>query len=468
MDVKMKHFKKIILIPVAFFCFLNNIYSTTLGPIDIIGYPSQGPAIDTLRNAFTFFSNPEDSFLRQQFFIKDNFYDKGFVYTMSIFDDKPGMHYKLWMQMKPAPLITIIPGLGSIYNEQTLTALANTFHNDGYSVLAISNSFSWEFMQSAASTPTPGYTIRDSQDTYYATYKIISYLKEKYKDRITDNILVGYSMGAMYTLFISVLDDKYKLVNFARYLAINPPLDLLFGVKLLDSYFNIIDSWPRTKLQDKANKALIMYNKIVEQKLDVNQKLPVDSEEAQYVIGLIFHNTLVDVLSSIAQTNKDKEIFSQKFMWSNRSSLYNELNNYNYYKYIKLFVLPYYSEEFKHKFTLEDLNEWTSLKNIDKELENNPKIRIIHNVNDFLITDEDKVWFNKVFGDRLIYFAHGGHIGNMFFPEVQKFILEAVNLKSNKGFTGPEVERIKQEALDDYWATLSPEEKEKLEAKKTG
>ena len=461
----MKHLKKTILIIIAAFCILHNINATTLGPIDIIGYPSQGPAIDTLRNAFTFFSNPEDSFLKQQFFIKDNFYDKGFVYTISIFGNKSKMHYKLWLQMKPAELITIIPGLGSLYNEQTLMALANTFYDAGYSVLTISNSFSWEFMQSASTTPLPGNIIKDSQDIYYSLYKIISHLEKKYGNRITNNVLVGYSLGGMSTLFISELDRKYELVNFARFLAINPPLDLLFGVRTLDSYFDIISSWPRTKVKEKASKAIMLYSQLTEGKLSISKELPLESDEARYVIGLLFHNTLVDILSSIAERHEGMGIISHKFIWSSRTNLYNELNNYSYYKYIKLFVLPYYSKELNYKLTLDDLNEWCSLKHFDKELENNSKIRIIHNVNDFLITEGDKVWFNKTFGDRLIYFAHGGHLGNMFFPEVQKFILKAVNLKNKKGFTGPEVERIKQEAYDDYVKSLTPEQKKEFESK---
>ena len=446
----MKSVKKLLILVVLLTCFFNKINATTLGPIDIIGYPSQGPALDTLRNAFYYFSNPEDSFWKQQFFLKDNFYDNGFVYNISIFDDKPKMHYKLWMQVKPAPLITIIPGLGSLYLEQTLMLLANTFYNAGYSVVVISNAFSWEFMQSAASVPTPGYTIRDAQDTYYALYKINTRLKEKYGDRITDNILVGYSMGALYTLFISELDKKYNLIDFARYLAINPPLDLIFGMKILDDYFRIIDSWPRTKVDEKANSALFLYSQLIEDKLDINEEIPLDSAEAQYVIGLIFHNTIVDMLASIHQRNVGGDVVSTPFMWYNKSKLYRELNNYNFYKYLKLFVMPYYSKEFGSEFTIEEFNEWASLKNFDKDLESNSKIRIIHNINDFLITDEDKLWFNKVFGDRLIFFSHGGHLGNMFFPEVQKFILEGVNLKNKKGFTGSKVEKIKKKAYEKY------------------
>jgi hypothetical protein len=460
--LKMKLFKKILILLILLTCFFNKINATTLGPIDIIGYPSQGPALDTLRNAFNFFSTSEDCFWKQQFFMKDNFYDKGFVYTIPIFKNKPEMHYKLWMQLKPAPLITIIPGLGSLYLEQTLMLLANMFYNKGYSVLVISNPFSWEFMQSAASTPTPGYPIKDSQDVYYALYKITSHLKVKYGKRITNNILVGYSLGAMYTFFISELEKKYDLINYARYLAINPPLNLIYGMGILDSYFKIIDSWPRTKVQEKARKAIILYNQLIEEKLNISEKIPLDSDEAKYIIGLIFHNTIVDMLASIQQRNACNGIISAPFLWYSRSNLYKELNNYTYYKYLKLFVVPYYSKKYNHEFTVEELNDRGNLKHFASGLKNNPKIRVIHNINDFLITDEDKIWFHDVFGDRMIFFSNGGHLGNMFFPEVKEFIFEGVNLKNKKGFTGPKVEKIKNNAVKEYMKTHAPEKKKTL------
>ena len=442
-----------------------SIFATTLGPIDIFGYPDQNPAVDTLRNAFNYFADQNYSFCRQQFFIKDNFYSDGFVFSIPIHPGKEEMKYKLWLQLKPAPLVTINPGMGSLYLEQTLMVLANAFYNAGYSVLAISNAFNWEFMQSAASTPTPGYTIKDTQDTYYALYKITSHLKKKYGDLIQENIMVGYSMGGIYTLFMSILDEKYNLINYDRFVAINPPLDLLYGLKTLDSYFRIIDSWPRTKLESEAKKAFALFNQLVKGKINIDKKIPLTSEEAQYVIGLSFHNTLVNMLQSIAERNVDDGIFLNKFRWNNRKRLYRELNNYSYYKYIRLFVLPYYSKVFNTDFTMDDLNEWASLKNYEKPLSENKKIRILHNVNDFLLTEDDKVWFSNTFGNRLIYFSHGGHIGNMFFPEVQKFLLEAANPHNDSEFTGPEVERIKKEALEEYKNSLSPEALEKFNKK---
>ncbi|MCF7790871.1 MAG: hypothetical protein K9M56_02610 [Victivallales bacterium] len=461
----MKFIKKLLLIIIIAASMFSEVKATTLGPIDVLGYPSQGPAVDTLRNAFNYFASPEAGFFRNQFFIRDNFYSRGFVFTIPIHKEKQEMHYKLWLQLEPAPLVTIVPGLGSLYNEQTLMVLANMFFKSGYSVLAISNPFNWEFMQSAASVPTPGYTIRDSQDTYYALYRIISHLKEKYGKRITDNVVIGYSLGAMYTIFISILDEKYSLINYSKYVAVNPPLNLIYGTKVLDSYFNIIDSWPRTKLKNKATKALVLFNKLIKKKINIDKKLPIDSEEAQYIIGLSFHNSLVEMLASIAQRQKGGGLFLHEFNYYNRDSLYRELNSYNYTKYIKLLVLPYYTKLFGQEVTFKDLNQWASLTNYDKYLKNNQKIRVIHNINDFLLTEEDKIWFEEVFGNRLVYFSHGGHIGNMFFPEVQKFILEASDPHNHKVFNGKEVKRIKGKALQSYLKQLTPEERKAFKTK---
>jgi hypothetical protein len=56
-------------------------------------------------------------------------------------------------------------------------------------------------------------------------------------------------------------------------------------------------------------------------------------------------------------------------------------------------------------------------------LQGNQKIRVIVNKNDFLLSPEDLEWLRATFKpSQLTMFDHGGHLGNLADPQVQKAI----------------------------------------------
>jgi hypothetical protein len=50
---------------------------------------------------------------------------------------------------------------------------------------------------------------------------------------------------------------------------------------------------------------------------------------------------------------------------------------------------------------------------------------VFHNQDDFLLSEEDWSWLKNIMGRRLTVFSAGGHLGNLYVPEVQNYILEA-------------------------------------------
>lgn len=426
-------FKKIYL--VFLLVMASSLNTMAYGPLQILGYPTQDPELETLKSALFYFGEEKTNFFDEQFFIRDSFYKQGFVYSIAILKNHPDMHYKLWMQLKPAPLIAIIPGLGSHYSNTIAILLAKRLYDSGYSVMTISSTFNWDFMESAATVAPPGFTPVDSANTYYALYKIISHLKGKYKDRITNSMLVGYSLGGTHALFISNLDAKYKLINFSRIVAINPPVDLLYGLSELDSFFDIGNSWSRPERLNKIKRAMGIYSSLIKN-TDENGKqihLPFTTDEAKYIIGLIFHESLTNTLLTI-QHYHGFGLSHEPFDWYSRTNLYKKADAFNYYAYIIKIFLPYYSKLLHTSFTLEQFNKDASLYAMEKNLRCNRRIRIIHNNNDFLLKDYDKQWLNRILGARIIFFGRGGHLGNMLVNDYLKYLLEAVNQNSPKWF----------------------------------
>ena len=67
------------------------------------------------------------------------------------------------------------------------------------------------------------------------------------------------------------------------------------------------------------------------------------------------------------------------------------------------------------------------MRTYDAGLRANPNIRVIVNLNDFLLADEDLTWLRATFApEQLTVFKQGGHLGNLSNPAVQKTIVEAL------------------------------------------
>ena len=51
---------------------------------------------------------------------------------------------------------------------------------------------------------------------------------------------------------------------------------------------------------------------------------------------------------------------------------------------------------------------------IEKTLREAPNIRVIHNVDDPLLSAADRKFLTETLGNRIIWFDCGGHLGNLF------------------------------------------------------
>ena len=390
----------------------------------LVGYSTQDPTIETLKTQLLYYGD-KTNFWQRQFFMNSSFYDQGLTYSISVLKDHPSLSYKLWIQPKPATLVAILPGLGSFYTSSMATALAQAIYNAGYSVFVLSSAANWEFMQSAATTLTPGYTPRDAEDVYYALHKITSQIQNKYKERVTGNALIGYSLGALHTLFIAKLDTKYKLVNFNRFLAINPPVNLMYALRTLDDFFSVSKSWSPQKRKQKRMKAGSIYKKLVKKMISQDAELPFNKTEAKFLIGFAFHLSLVEIIFSIHQ-RADLGVLKASSNWFFRNSVYREINTFSYYEYIKRFVIPYYSKELGRKVSIKEFIEKSNLTAITDTLKTNRKIRVLHNMDDFLVSDTDRDWLDKILGDRILIFDKGGHLGNLYREDVLKWVTDGV------------------------------------------
>jgi hypothetical protein len=213
----------------------------------------------------------------------------------------PKVPYSLWLQPKPAPLVFIIPGIGAHRNASNPVALASMAFRRGYSVVTVSSPFHREFLLNGLSVPYPGYTPSDADDLYDALSEIYEDLQRCYAGKVTSAKLMGYSLGAIETIFIAG-DQKHPppdALHFDRFVAINPPVDLRYAARGFDGYFDAPLKWPEEERDQRVKELAMKAFLVVQQGLPDGKGLPLDRTESEFLIGLSGRTTIMNTLAAI-------------------------------------------------------------------------------------------------------------------------------------------------------------------------
>ena len=248
-----------------------------------------------------------------------------------------------------------------------------------------------------------------------------------YPDRLGDKALMGYSMGALHSLFVAATQptNQLPLIKFDRYVAINTPVRLLHGVSRLDEFYRAPLDWPVAERTDKIANTFLKVAALSKSTLTPQTSLPFSAVESRFLIGLTFRFMLRDIIFS-SQRRNNQDVLQLPIRNSRRDPVYQEILQYSYQDYFEKFAIPYY---WAHGIdsTAEALEKAGDLRTYEAGLSANSGIRIIVNQNDFLLADEDLAWLNTTFApEQLTVFPQGGHLGNLSNPTVQKTILAAL------------------------------------------
>ena len=338
------------------------------------------------------------------------------------------LKFTFWLQPEKAPVVYIVPGLGSHRLAQTSLALAELVYQHGFSAVCISSAFNSEFMEHASTAAMPAYLPVDGHDVHVALSEIDRRLNELYPDRLGEKALMGYSMGALHSLFVAATQptNQLPLIKFDRYVAINTPVRLLHGVSRLDEFYRSPLDWPSAERTDNLENTFLKVAALSKNKLPPQTSLPFSAVESRFLIGLTFRFMLRDIIFS-SQRRNNQDVLQQPIWNLRRDPVYQEILQYSYQDYFEKFAIPYY---WAHGIdsTAEALEKAGDLRTYEAGLSANSGIRIIVNQNDFLLADEDLAWLNTTFApEQLTVFPQGGHLGNLSSPMVQKAIIGALS-----------------------------------------
>ena len=373
---------------------------------------SDGAETQTLRAIFAKPTNPD--FKKQC--IDDSAVIEGW---------KKELPYSLWLQPEPAPLMVQLPGLGSFRKGNMDLALAELAYEEGYSVLIYSNTFNWEFMTAAPKGYAPGYVNRDMELLREAYHAIMEDAEATYgADRFQQRSLSGMSMGAWYTLNLAA-DLKHRGTDHLvdNVIAINPPVNLLDSLVALDVLYRA----PYQNGDMERAKQIIdsaIAKAFISTSLDLTptSTLPFTNTEASYLIGLNFRLTLHEAIIAGA-FNDELSVFGSK------GALYKDMEALSfddYYKKIAVMVNE------RQGVTEAEIESSVNLENRSDQLKQVKGLHLVLSDNDFLLNPQELNWLKTTFAGKTTVFEQGGHLGELWRPELQEAIRTQLRRNYNK------------------------------------
>ena len=337
--------------------------------------------------------------------------------------------YDVWMQPGLAPIVYIVPGMGAHRDASDVNALAEMVYNRGHSVVTISSTFNYEFMEKAATGPVPGFAPADARDVHMVLIAISRDIQERFPNRISAQVLMGMSLGAFHGLYIAAgahrLDDS--LVDFDRFVLLNPPVALRYAAQQLDAFYNVPLTFPETH-RDEHVRAIMqqLADGVRNDSSTLDKSIPISEEDAQFLIGLSFRVVLHDAIWS-SQQRLDKGILKSRLDPLRRAPVSDEIFDFSFMEYFYAFVLPCCTEQDANIDTGLKMFELMDARSLEGAFPTDGTVRVFSSANDFLLTDADRQWLTQTFGEANVTFeATGGHMDSLLKPEVQRKIMDSL------------------------------------------
>ncbi len=335
----------------------------------------------------------------------------------------------------------IIAGIGGDDQGGISRTLAASISKEQGHVLSVPSSFTKDFAYSFSSTGYVGLPSKDAWD-YIEAFKIIKQkLVKKFGIEISKTKLIGYSLGALTAAHMSSASIIRGDLDFDQVILINPPLDLLYGMRFLDKSNSYGKEQSALNGVKKVINFFKLLNDIDRKKLTttnfnkISNKLNFLTEkEGAFYISSFLKDSLKDVILA-SQNILDLDILPK--LPPKGSSLYmhtksiraKKTGRYGFVDHSKKFLLPFL-RDYKNApdLTLKDINEMSSMYFLKDHLEHADSVFVFHNADDFLLKNSDIDFIKDTFKSRAKIYPRGGHLGNIWFKKNQADLLSVLSL----------------------------------------
>lgn len=366
-------------------------------------YKAQSPVVDSMRTSLFEVPNIHKSIWNELSIWNRSFANRIKTDSVNIYPERDDYKFRYILQKsKTAPLAILYPSIGEGINSHHSVVFAKLFYDAGYSVLIQGSHFQWEFAKSMPEGYCPGLPSIDADNLKLLTRKIIEKLEKENDCYFSDKVLVGTSFGAMATLFIGDKEFKNNTLGISKYIAISPPIELVYSIKQVDKNsedLENIDDNSKHKTAITAAKIL----QIMEQKKspDFNfSEMPFSEEEGKLITSFLMRQKLSDLIFTIENACK-----------SGVCEVYGKINNLSYQDYAEQYLLR------DSGGTLDDLVYDTSLFSIANFLKESPDYKIYHSMDDFLINKKQLEQLKLYSPSQVVCLNNGAHLGFLYRKE---------------------------------------------------
>ena len=384
------------------------------------GYNPQTPVIDSMRTALFALPGVDESVWNELSVWNRSFSKRIRTSSVNVVEGSDDYKYRYILQKdKKAPLAVIYPSIGEGIMSSHSVLLAKLFYDEGYSVVIQGSHFQWEFVKSMEKGYKPGLPARDAESLRLITSKIIDSLHEKYGCEFDEKVFIGTSFGALASLFLGDKEYKNNTLGKTRYIAICPPVELIYAMLQVDKNTQEWNKSPEDLKQRVAMTAAKVV-KLYESRDSLGStgeinSLPFSDEEAKLITGFIMHQKLSDLVFTMENGSK-----------SAKSDIYHVLNNMNYQDYAEKYLLSEDDE------SVENIAYEASLYSVANFLENSDNYKIYHSLTDYLTNNKQLKKLKQYSQDKLVLIDNGSHLGFLYRQEFIDDLKETISLKKSK------------------------------------
>ena len=344
-----------------------------------------------------------------------------------VFWYEKGLVCSLVYQEHKAPLVFLIAGSGSRFDVPRMLKLQKVLYQSGFHVISITSPTHMDFVVNAASG-LPGLATDDARDLYRVME--LAYKKVRKRIEVSHFLLAGYSLGGFDAAFVSDLDEREHRFDFRRVLLINPPVCLYDTVSTLDRLLvdNVpggmdnFDAWFRGIFSQTMHltEAWGPGGLSGESMYRTYKRLQPSEANLAALIGLTARMNAADMIFTADVMNGGGYIVPRNVEFTSTTSLTRYAMvayKTSFVDYFDEWLFPHYQKK-EPGVTRDSLLQRESLHSLEGYLKSSRKFGLIHNEDDIILAPGDIEYLERIFGDRARIFPVGGHMGNMFHPDV--------------------------------------------------
>lgn len=309
-----------------------------------------------------------------------------------------------------APLVFIQSGLGGTGYSAYNFYLMGILHAAGYSVVSIPSQYYWRMSLATSFSMRPGYKNADLAHLGQV-YQFIrqKFEKQKMISPTAINYFVGISNGGYNG--IQIAHKQLPEIHFEKFVVVNPPIDLAYGIQTLDQLF--VDGRKRVSHQQydqifgKFTLVFTQPSATIEANLQRIQQAATP-EDLRYVIARQLIESVQEAAAA-SQALGDQSVFKT----SNLFTRLTEARRWSVQDYQNRILIPYFAQK---NVTEKMITENTlMLKNL-KAIAPQKKLLLLHSLNDFISRPTDILAAKKILGANAVIAQCGGHVGALPTP----------------------------------------------------